>query len=210
MGGLTAVKSVDNFLILESGSIAGFSVWNRVQDLGLDKFQSIGFSQAETSPFAGTFQIAASGSNTSPFRFTEAGTSSVGENLPVAISWTPVSSRTFFAFEKIDESNITPLTKAPDWGAGSYLGFRARPTISGTAWNYGYFEVTWNAASAQFQILSGAYESTVNTPITVPEPAGMVLAGIGALALGVGAIRRSRMPRRPRSPATTARTAAAR
>ena len=57
---------------------------------------------------------------------------------------------------------------------------------------YGYFEVTWNETSSEFEILSGAYESTPNTPIAVPEPSAIALTGIGALALGAGAIRRSR------------------
>ena len=72
------------------------------------------------------------------------------------------------------------------------------PTFNdATQFHYGYFRVTWDKQSDVFQVLSGAYESTVNAPITVvPEPGGVALAGIGALALGAGAIRRSRKARK--------------
>ena len=73
----------------------------------------------------------------------------------------------------------------PDWASGSYMGFRT------TQGNYGWLEVTWTASSEQFQILSGAYESTPNVailagaggpgPAAVPEPgtwaAAALLAG---------------------------------
>ena len=73
------------------------------------------------------------------------------------------------------------------------MGFRTAQN------NYGWLEVTWAAASDQFQILSGAYESTANTPIpigAVPEPTTIALTGVAALALGAGAIRRARKSRR--------------
>jgi hypothetical protein len=93
-----------------------------------------------------------------------------------------------------------PLSYAPDWGPGSYIGFRARPTDTSTDWTYGYFEVTWTNATNTFEVLSGAYESTVNTAIAVqavvPEPSAIALAGVGALALGAGAIRKARKARK--------------
>jgi hypothetical protein len=72
-------------------------------------------------------------------------------------------------------------TVAPDWASGSYMGFR---TIQG---NYGWLEVTWTGSSDQFQIFSGAYESTPNVAIlaaSVPEPstyALLLMTGSGAL-----------------------------
>ena len=100
-------------------------------------------------------------------------------------------------------------TAAPDWGANSFLGFRLNPTsVSPPPENvyYGYFEVTWNNTLNQFQVLSGAYESTPNTPIItpVPEPSAVALTGIGALALGAGAIRRSRKARKAAAKGTLA------
>ena len=76
---------------------------------------------------------------------------------------------------------------SPDFGPGSYMGFRTSQT------NYGWLEVTWTASLAQFQILSGAYEDTPNVailagagPAAVPEPgtwaAAALLAGGAAFA----------------------------
>ena len=80
---------------------------------------------------------------------------------------------------------------ASDFSASpkSYMGFRF---ASGGGYQYGYLEVTWNSASTTWEILSGAYESTVNTAILagaspVPAPSALAL-----LALGGGAFRRAR------------------
>jgi hypothetical protein len=77
-----------------------------------------------------------------------------------------------------------------DFGAGSYMGFRFG---SGSNWYYGYLEVTWTASTNTFRILSGAYESHVNTAIlagamAVPAPSALALA-----ALGGSAFRRARV-----------------
>ncbi len=86
---------------------------------------------------------------------------------------------------------------SPDFGANSYLGFRA---TSGSNSYYGYMEVTWSATADQFELLSAAYESTPNTPIVtpaaVPEPSAIAAAGVAALALGAGAIRKARRCRK--------------
>jgi hypothetical protein len=78
---------------------------------------------------------------------------------------------------------------SPDFGANSFMGFRFG---SGSSMYYGYLAVTWTSSSDTFQILSGAYESTVNTGIlagATPVPAPSALA---LLALGGGAFRRAR------------------
>jgi hypothetical protein len=78
---------------------------------------------------------------------------------------------------------------SPDFGSGSYMGFR---TSGG---NYGWLEVTWTASSDQFQILSGAYESTPDVAILagaggaapIPEPgtwAAMAIFAGGAAFAG--------------------------
>jgi hypothetical protein len=76
---------------------------------------------------------------------------------------------------------------APDFGPGSYMGFQ---TSQG---NYGWLQVTWTASTDEFQILSGAYESTPNTPILagaaapIPEPgtwAAMAIFAGGAAFAG--------------------------
>ncbi|MGA0841221.1 MAG: hypothetical protein ACO3P1_15140, partial [Pseudomonadales bacterium] len=37
--------------------------------------------------------------------------------------------------------------------------------MSGSDFNYGWLEVTWDGSTQNWQILSGAYENTVNTAI---------------------------------------------
>jgi hypothetical protein len=83
------------------------------------------------------------------------------------------------------------FTSAPDFGPGSYLGFKTSQN------NYGWLEVTWDNVSANWEILSGAYETSPNTGIDVPvpEPVLVTAAGLAALALGGGAIRRLRQAR---------------
>ena len=88
-------------------------------------------------------------------------------------------------------------TKSPDFGAGSYMGFK---TSQG---NYGWLEVTWAGATDTFQIYSGAYESVANVAIlagdtgggtsAVPEP-GQVASSLLLLTLGAAgvAIQRQR------------------
>ena len=107
-------------------------------------------------------------------------------------NWNSTYNANFQTIPADGDGNPTgPAINAPNiTGPGNYMGFRVGPF--GGPYNYGYFEVTWNSTSEQFQILSGAYESTPNAPIAVPEPATMALTGIAALALGAGAIRRSR------------------
>ena len=80
-------------------------------------------------------------------------------------------------------------TVSPDFGPQSYMGFRTAQD------NYGWLEVTWTASSGQFQILSGAYESTPNVAILagagptapIPEPgtwAAMAIFAGGAAFAG--------------------------
>ena len=79
---------------------------------------------------------------------------------------------------------------SPDFGPGSYMGFE---TAQG---NYGWLEVTWDSKLSQFEILSGAYESTPGTSILagatgVPEPSSSLLA----LVAGGAAFARRRRQR---------------
>jgi hypothetical protein len=109
-----------------------------------------------------------------------------GTTIDAAATFTYVASQSSFRWGTFYTS--------PDFGANSFMGFRF-----GTAGNYyfGYLEVTWNSSTLTFQILSGAYESTVNTailagatpPSGVPVPAASLLA---LMALGGNSFRRSR------------------
>ena len=93
--------------------------------------------------------------------------------------------------------SVGPYGESPDFGAGSYMGFK---TAQG---NYGWLEVTWAGATDTFQIYSGAYESVANVAIlagdtgggtsAVPEP-GQVASSLLLLTLGAAgvAIQRQR------------------
>jgi hypothetical protein len=94
-------------------------------------------------------------------------------------TWTGSGDRTSFRNDR-----LPPNYTSPDFGANSFMGFRFGTT---GAYYFGYFEVTWTSSTNTFQILSGAYESTVNTAILVPAPSALAL-----LALGGGAFRRAR------------------
>jgi len=79
-------------------------------------------------------------------------------------------------------------TNLASFGAGNYFAMRVD---NGSGWLYGYFEVTWNATTNEFNILSGAYESVAGQGIMTPSavPGG---AGLAACALLGAAGRRRR------------------
>jgi hypothetical protein len=97
-------------------------------------------------------------------------------------------------------------TESPDFGAGSYMGFK---TNQG---NYGWLEVTWAGATDTFEIYSGAYESVANVAIlagdtgtsAVPEP-GQVASSLLLLALGAAgvAIQRQRAKKKQQAAAVS-------
>jgi hypothetical protein len=191
-GGVPAnsFKIVSNFLGLTGRD---FLVGNSYGSY--DEFGFIGFS-------LNGVRFASAGTLVTPVNFPE--NSTVGPSA----TWAPLGGALFAtSYTGGGFAPSFPLTPS------SHIGFRVAANGTGptfgdaTEFNYGYFRVTWegtNDANAQFQILSGAYESTVNTPIPVPEPAGVALAGIGALALGAGAIRRSRKARKAAAEGTLA------
>jgi len=132
-----------------------------------------------------TLQFAVNGSSSS---FASPHNFGAGATIDNSATWTGSADRTTFRY--VTSSTFT----SPDFGAGSFMGFRFG--TSG-AYYFGYLEVTWNASTNTFQLLSGAYESTVNTAIlagatsggAVPVPAASLLA---LMALGGNSFRRSR------------------
>jgi len=79
---------------------------------------------------------------------------------------------------------------SPSFGPGSYMGFRTATN------NYGWLEVTWDSATKNFEILSGAYEDQVGVGIlagatAVPEPSSSLLT----LVAGGAAFARRRRQR---------------
>lgn len=97
----------------------------------------------------------------------------------------------------------TQGASGPDFGPGSYLGFKD------ALGRYGYIEVTWNSSTLQFQILSAAYESQAGVGIAipggaVPEPGTTGLAGIAMLAIGSAAMLKRRRRQRTATAQATA------
>jgi hypothetical protein len=118
--------------------------------------------------------FAAGGSPASPFNF------SLGASIGSSATWRKGNQSEF--------QNITSVS--PDFGPGSYMGFK---TSQG---NYGWLEVTWDSASQDFQIFSGAYEDQVGVailagagagPAAVPEPGTWAAAAL--LAGGAAFVR---------------------
>jgi hypothetical protein len=127
----------------------------------------------------GALEFAVGSSYASPFNF------GVGTSIGSSAVFSPSPMNCAFQYAVVAGG----VNTSPNFGAGSFMGFRF---ASGLDFNYGYLEVTWDASTAVFQILSGAYESTVNTAIAagatpVPAPSALAL-----LALGGGAFRRAR------------------
>lgn len=129
-------------------------------------------------------QFANGGVYASPVNF------SAGTEISIASMWSGIGNNTVFR---------NGLASAPVFGANSYMGFRFS-TDSGANYNYGWIEVTWNGTDT-FEILSAAYEDTLNTPILagdtgaapVPEPAS---GAVVALLMGGTALRQWRKKRR--------------
>ncbi len=92
---------------------------------------------------------------------------------------------------------------AANFTSNDYVGFRFG---SGSTFNYGWLQTTWDGTN--FQINSGAYESTANVAIqagavAVPEPGTITLGSLALLAGGGAAVRRYRKQRQSQSASTT-------
>ena len=128
----------------------------------------------------------------SPVKFT------LNQSIDASADWRP-SIWDYFKFFSYE---------SPDFGAGSYMGFK---TAQG---NYGWLEATWNGTTDTFQIYSGAYESVANVAIlagdtgggtsAVPEP-GQVASSLLLLALGAAgvAIQRQRAKKKQQAEAVS-------
>ena len=110
---------------------------------------------------------------------------SLNDSIDSSGTWTSTYNYTVFKGTFPGDPGVPYVS--PDFGAGSYMGFRT------TQGNYGYLEVTWTASSNEFQILSGAYEMTpgvaimAGAPVLVPEPGTWAAAAL--LAGGAGFMR---------------------
>ena len=114
-------------------------------------------------------------------------------NAGSATSWT-----TNYLWSSFNSSNT--------FSTNNYVAFRfgSGGAIS-PSYNYGWLQTTWDGTN--FQINSGAYETTVNTAILagavpVPEPGTLTLGSLALLAGGGAAVRRYRKQRQNQSGAT--------
>jgi hypothetical protein len=124
---------------------------------------------------AGGLYFAYNGEYASPRNF--AANAVIGDSVPL---WTGNYGYVVFQYKS---------QESPDFGPNSFMGFR---TANG---NYGWLEVTWDSATDEFEILSGAYEDVPGVAIqagaiaAVPEPAS-AFGTIGLLAGGAFVRRR--------------------
>jgi hypothetical protein len=114
-----------------------------------------------------------------------------GDSIDSTRSWQSGSDNQLF------QDNDPSLITAPAFGSGSYLGFRIENRLSAGTYNYGWLEVRWNSTIPnEFEILSGAYETTANTAILAgatapsPGPSSSVpdSSSTGALGLLLGSV----------------------
>lgn len=128
--------------------------------------------------------------------------SSVGSSETFATYDSSSSPYTYEGFLAVFQWSDGSKTKiSPDFGANSFIGFRF---ANGSDFNYGYLEVTWDSASTTWEVLSGAYENSVNTGILtssaapVPEPGASTMAfgALASLCLGGSALKRWKKQRR--------------
>jgi hypothetical protein len=175
--------SVDEFPFTASGSL--FISNGDTQTIGADSWTYTGLEGIFGLAFAIGF------SEATPVNF------SAGQEIGTASNFSEGNGYSLFLYSFNGET-----TTSPDFGAGSYLGFRATP--DDTDYFYGWLEVEWSGGSDEFSIISGAYESVANVPISagatssaVPEPsqirATLLLLG---LLWGVVMFRRYRRKRR--------------
>ena len=132
-------------------------------------------------------QFAFTGGNASIQKFTAS--NSIGSS---GINFTGYAFQSAFKYNAATASNFT---------SSDYVGFR----FGGSGnYYYGWLQTTWDGTN--FQINSGAYESTANTAILagavpVPEPGTLALGSLALLAGGGAAVRRYRKQRQSQSAA---------
>ena len=164
--------SISNWLGTGTGT---FKVWRNSSFIGITGYDEL--------------QFAVWGGPTRPWNF------AAGESIRDNVTYNGSSARWQQGGVTMFFENYGYGYYSPNFGAGSFMGFRFG---SGSTWNYGYIEVRWTAALAlsdsTFQLLSAAYESTVNTPIAAGAPPTPIPApsALALLALGGGAFRRAR------------------
>ncbi len=153
---------------------------------GLSLLNQAGSSVSTGLKGEGNLYFATTGGLSSIIKFT------TGDNINSgsATAWT-----TNYSWSSFKSSGGTAST----FSNNNYVAFRFG---SGSSYNYGWLQTTWDGNN--FQINSGAYESTANTAILagavpVPEPGTLALSSLALLAGGGAAVRRYRKQRQAQS-----------
>ena len=174
---------VYNFPVPYAGAIR---LWN--------SFEYFGPVYTGLSSYGAGAEFAYNGGSASPRNF------SGGASIGADSNFSNLISETAFRIDFPPAPQYSSVSA--DFNSGSYMGFRFAASEEG--YNYGWLEVTWNSTSNQFQILAGAYEDSLDTPIlagatgpaAVPEPGTWAAA---ALLAGGAAFARWRSKRRDES-----------
>ena len=120
-------------------------------------------------------QFAVSGIRSSPTNFSSG--SPIGSSAVFSLFGYQATFQNFYSF-----SNQTYTS--PDFGPNSFMGFRF---VNGSGYNYGWLEVTWDAATTTLEVLSGAYETDPDVailagqgpgPAPIPEPGTWAAAAL--------------------------------
>jgi len=198
LGKLCATESRAEIVIIDLGS-TGFNI-NQVNG-GLNTAGS--YIRKQNFPISGAGNlylnykvgggqaIGLSGNGGMAFAITGISTAAIKNFATSATIDAGSSFNTNYNFTAFKSGSST----AANFTTSNFVGFRFGTTGN---YNYGWLQTTWDGTN--FQINSGAYESTANTAIlagAVPviEPGTLTLGSLALLAGGGAAVRRYRKQR---------------
>ena len=198
LGKLCATESRAEIVIIDLGS-TGFNI-NQVNG-GLNTAGS--YIRKQNFPISGAGNlylnykvgggqaIGLSGNGGMAFAITGISTAAIKNFATSATIDAGSSFNTNYNFTAFKSGSST----AANFTTSNFVGFRFGTTGN---YNYGWLQTTWDGTN--FQINSGAYESTANTAILagavpVPEPGTLALGSLALLTGGGAAVRRYRKQR---------------
>jgi hypothetical protein len=210
LGKLCATESRAEIVIIDLGS-TGFNI-NQVNG-GLNTAGS--YIRKQNFPISGAGNlylnykvgggqaIGLSGNGGMAFAITGISTAAIKNFATSATIDAGSSFNTNYNFTAFKSGSST----AANFTTSNYVGFRFGTTGN---YNYGWLQTTWDGTN--FQINSGAYESTANTAILagavpVPEPGTLALGSLALLTGGGAAVRRYRKQRQQQANTPAAKPA---
>ena len=210
LGKLCATESRAEIVIIDLGS-TGFNI-NQVNG-GLNTAGS--YIRKQNFPISGAGNlylnykvgggqaIGLSGNGGMAFAITGISTAAIKNFATSATIDAGSSFNTNYNFTAFKSGSST----AANFTTSNFVGFRFGTTGN---YNYGWLQTTWDGTN--FQINSGAYESTANTAILagavpVPEPGTLALGSLALLAGGGAAVRRYRKQRQQQANTPAAKPA---